>query len=289
VDIGRRIQALRTRNGLSQESLAEHLDVSRQSVSKWELEQALPDAEKIVQLSHLFGVTTDALLQDERPTYTKPNKQKLHFGMYLIVKDFNKSIDFYEKLFSLRVASINPNRFAEFYIEGVPFSLMSESNLLGHNYNGSGDRKFTLNFWIKNLSAEHERINSLNIGETTEIIHAHTNYYFFNVYDPDGNVIEITGQYEGGTKMSTQAVPICQSCEMRIPESSKFGTNADGSKSDDYCCYCWKKGKFTNNMTLEQAIEDNIRFVLEHGEAKTEDEARAMLRESMPKLKRWAN
>jgi len=204
VDIGRRIQALRTRNGLSLETLAEHLEVSRQSISKWELGQALPDAEKIVQLSHLFNITTDALLQDERPSYTKPNKQKLHFGMYLIVKDLSKSIDFYEKLFSLRVAGINPNRFAEFYIDGVPFSLMSESNLPGHDFSSSGGRKFTLNFWIKDLSAEHERVKSLNIGKTTDIIHAHTNYFFFNVYDPDGNVIEITGQYEGGTTMSEQ-------------------------------------------------------------------------------------
>jgi hypothetical protein len=166
---------------------------------------------------------------------------------------------------------------------------MNESNLPGHDYSGSGDHKFTLNFWIQDLSTEHDRVKSMNIGKTTEIIHAHTNYYFFNVYDPDGNVIEITGQYEGGKLMSNLALPICQSCEMRMPEPDKFGTNADGSRSDDYCCYCWKNGKFTDpNRTLEQAIEDNIRFVLEYKIAETEDEARAMLKESMPTLKRWA-
>ena len=85
------------------------------------------------------------------------------------------------------------------------------------------------------------------------------------------------------------AIPICQSCEMPLEEPSQFGTNTDGSKSDDYCCHCWKNGKFTSpKQTLEQAIEFNIRFVLEAGEAETEEEARALLKESMPKLKRWA-
>ena len=285
MDIGRRIQALRTRNGLSQETLAERLDISRQSVSKWELRQALPDAEKIVQLSQLFGVTTDALLQDTRPAYTRPNKQKLHFGMYLIVKDFNKSIDFYEKLFSLRLASINPNRFAEFYIDGVPFSLMNESNLTGHDYTGSGDHKFTLNFWISDLAAEFERVKSLNIGKTTDIIHAHTSYYFFNVYDPDGNVIEITGQYEGGKQMQT--VPMCQSCYMAMDAPEKFGKEKDGSQNSDYCCHCWKNGKFAWNATLEQAVESNISWWREEDD-ENDDAARARIMEVFPKLKRWA-
>lgn len=56
---------LRKRAGWSQEELAEQLNVTRQSVSKWESAQSVPDLDKIVQLSRLFGVTTDYLLKDE--------------------------------------------------------------------------------------------------------------------------------------------------------------------------------------------------------------------------------
>ena len=56
--------ALRRKAGWSQEELAERLNVSRQSVSKWESAQSMPDIDKIVQLSSLFSVTTDYLLKD---------------------------------------------------------------------------------------------------------------------------------------------------------------------------------------------------------------------------------
>ena len=55
----------RKKNGWSQEELAEKLGVSRQSVSKWESAQAVPDLKKILQLSEIFGVTTDYLIKDE--------------------------------------------------------------------------------------------------------------------------------------------------------------------------------------------------------------------------------
>jgi transcriptional regulator with XRE-family HTH domain len=60
--IGKKVQEHREKNGLSQEMLSEKLGVSRQSVSKWELGQALPEVDKIVAMSRLFGVTTDELL-----------------------------------------------------------------------------------------------------------------------------------------------------------------------------------------------------------------------------------
>ena len=55
----------RKRNGWSQEELAEKLGVSRQSVSKWEGTQSIPDIQKILQMADLFGVSTDYLLKDE--------------------------------------------------------------------------------------------------------------------------------------------------------------------------------------------------------------------------------
>lgn len=60
-----KIMNLRRRNGWSQEELAERLDVSRQSVSKWEMGQSVPELDKIVQMSNLFGVSADQLIRDE--------------------------------------------------------------------------------------------------------------------------------------------------------------------------------------------------------------------------------
>ncbi len=65
---------LRKKNGWSQEELANQLGVSRQSVSKYESAQAIPDMDKILKLSNIFGVTTDYLIKDEieteEPTYS---------------------------------------------------------------------------------------------------------------------------------------------------------------------------------------------------------------------------
>lgn len=60
-----KIITLRKKNGWSQEELAEKMNVSRQSVSKWEGAQAVPDLEKILRMANLFGVTTDYMLKEE--------------------------------------------------------------------------------------------------------------------------------------------------------------------------------------------------------------------------------
>ena len=59
-----KITELRKKSGWSQEELAEKMDVSRQSISKWESAQSVPDMGRIVRLSELFGVSTDYLLKD---------------------------------------------------------------------------------------------------------------------------------------------------------------------------------------------------------------------------------
>lgn len=60
-----KIITLRKKEGWSQEELASQLGVTRQSVSKWEGAQSVPDLDKVVQMSRLFGVSTDYLLKDE--------------------------------------------------------------------------------------------------------------------------------------------------------------------------------------------------------------------------------
>ena len=63
--LAEKIITLRKKNGWSQEELAEKMNVSRQSVSKWEGAQSVPDLNKILMLSEIFGVSTDYLLKDE--------------------------------------------------------------------------------------------------------------------------------------------------------------------------------------------------------------------------------
>ena len=64
MNLQRKIITLRKQSGLSQEDMAEKLHVSRQTISRWEVGSALPDAENLRQLSQLFKVTTDYLLND---------------------------------------------------------------------------------------------------------------------------------------------------------------------------------------------------------------------------------
>ena len=63
--LAEKIMELRKKKGWSQEQLGERLEISRQSVSKWESGASIPDLDKIVKMSHIFSVSTDYLLKDE--------------------------------------------------------------------------------------------------------------------------------------------------------------------------------------------------------------------------------
>jgi transcriptional regulator with XRE-family HTH domain len=65
ITFGEKLLQLRKTKGLSQEDLALQLNVSRQAVSRWEVGTALPDSPNLLQISKLFGVTTDYLLNDD--------------------------------------------------------------------------------------------------------------------------------------------------------------------------------------------------------------------------------
>ena len=73
--LGDKISMLRKARGMSQEQLAQCLDVSRQSVSKWELNEAIPDVNRVVALSELFGVTTDYLLKEDSREYKESTSE----------------------------------------------------------------------------------------------------------------------------------------------------------------------------------------------------------------------
>ena len=81
--IGEKIVHLRSQAGLSQEQLADRIDVSRQSVSKWEMDQALPQIDKVLLLCQLFNVSADELLNDKialSKTLSKEPSENKYFG-----------------------------------------------------------------------------------------------------------------------------------------------------------------------------------------------------------------
>lgn len=84
---------------------------------------------------------------------------------------------------------------------------------------------------------------------------------------------------------------LCQSCGMTLETDSDKGTEQDGSKSEEYCAFCYQQGKFSQDITMEELIELNLQALDEwnkdSGLHLTEEEARTQLREFLPTLKRW--
>lgn len=76
----------------------------------------------------------------------------------------------------------------------------------------------------------------------------------------------------------------CQSCGMPM-EGQEYGTEKDGRINGDYCGYCYQIGAFTFEGTLDEMIEICVPHMAESGMGA--EEARKMMREFMPSLKRW--
>ena len=78
---------------------------------------------------------------------------------------------------------------------------------------------------------------------------------------------------------------ICQSCGMPIEKPEQFGTNADESVNQDYCIYCYKDGKFIDDVSMEEYID----MCSQYGEQAwmTNEEMRAHCTKLFPTLKRW--
>ena len=76
---------------------------------------------------------------------------------------------------------------------------------------------------------------------------------------------------------------------MPMDSSKIYGTNADGSKNDEYCIYCFKDGEFTSDMSMDEMMNFCIEKMVEIHPEIDKDEATSMVNEVFPKLKRWAN
>jgi transcriptional regulator with XRE-family HTH domain len=66
MDLGSRIKEARERQNLSQDELAERMDISRQAISKWETGKSYPDIEKILKLSDIFNLSLDELVKGDK-------------------------------------------------------------------------------------------------------------------------------------------------------------------------------------------------------------------------------
>ena len=87
-------------------------------------------------------------------------------------------------------------------------------------------------------------------------------------------------------------IKLCQSCGMPLT-NEVLGTNADVAPNHDYCSYCYKDGKFAQQMKMEQMIDHCARFTDEinrnSGQNLTAEQMKAQMRQFFPHLKRWKN
>ena len=135
---------------------------------------------------------------------------------YLITKDINKSISFYEQLLEMKVSAQTFDRWAQFDFNGHCIALFNSKYDEAFILNSESEKHYNqeyitnfkerkihygnnvvLNFYIDDLNKEYQRIKELKIGKVTEIMYLNISspYYHFILDDPDGNTIEITGNY----------------------------------------------------------------------------------------------
>lgn len=138
-------------------------------------------------------------------------------SVYLVVRDFDRSVSFYERVLDMKVSAVNGKRFAMFNNEGLNLCLMNgyydeqnRSRVItkgdywevydnhGKIADSDNSRKVFINLGVEDLRAEYERIKSLGIAEQLtpiRYIEVFSPYWYFTFMDPDGNPIEIAGGY----------------------------------------------------------------------------------------------
>lgn len=80
---------------------------------------------------------------------------------------------------------------------------------------------------------------------------------------------------------------LCQSCGMPMTPEFDYGTEADGSKSADYCAYCYQNGAFCGDMTMEEMIDFCADPMAKNIPGMTREQAKAEMHRFFPHLKRW--
>lgn len=148
--LGQKLKEIRKRFGLSQEQLAEIMNVSRQAITKWENDGGLPDVSNLQELSKVFGITVDYLLNDENqlPALSMrkeidKEKYKNKLTMYSeVLKEYypepyevyaltrTKKLNFIELVLDIFIApEIGPVSTADVFGDLSPYYLIKKDNL----------------------------------------------------------------------------------------------------------------------------------------------------------------
>ncbi len=133
---------------------------------------------------------------------------------YIIVKDIEKSIDFYRKLLQEEPLYRNDDRWVQFSNSIALYNSSYDKKIISNEtaemFNQAYIEYFLadkgapknniviFNFEVEDLMDEYIRLKDLSIGEVSNLMYVNVNmpYWYFNIVDPDGNVIEITGKYK---------------------------------------------------------------------------------------------
>lgn len=133
---------------------------------------------------------------------------------YIFVNDIKKSLVFYSTLLQEKPLYENDNRWVQFSNKIALYNKAYDEKIIGKEpdkrfnkayvddfYKKTGVPKnnlIVLNFVVDDLKQEYERLKKANIGEVSELmyVNVHMPYWYFNIIDPDGNTLEITGSYK---------------------------------------------------------------------------------------------
>jgi hypothetical protein len=99
----------------------------------------------------------------------------------------------------------------------------------------------------------------------------------------------VLGKKKEGKAMKTgqDKGPFCQSCGMPLQKPEDFGSGADGFRINDYCRFCFQNGSFTEpNISMQDMIDKCVGIMTQQA-IMPENQARTLMTEMLPKLKRW--
>lgn len=134
--------------------------------------------------------------------------------MYIFVSDIEKSVRFYKELLQEEPLYANDDRWVQFGNKIALYNKAYDARIIGYEpssrfnqayiedfYRDLGELKNNIvvfNFEVEDLKKEYDRLKMANIGVVSELmyVNVHMPYWYFNIIDPDGNVLEITGKYE---------------------------------------------------------------------------------------------
>ncbi len=202
--LGNKIQEIRIAHGMSQEQFGELLNTTRQTVSKWELDQVVPDLKNIIAISRLFCISTDELLLEV--SNFQNVGQRFVCGVY---SDENSEIVETERLILV------------FYHRG--------KHIMGAKlYDGNGDTKYLLSVCEKNFETNKLVWAYAETGKPDEILSRHSN---------DVQTEELLGELFNRKLLDKMKLQ-----ESFLVNHGEFETHTVSEKGIRQCLLEWRKG-----------------------------------------------